>query len=740
MTTKSSQSLDSNPARDLANHLLQYTGVNVFLTGKAGTGKTTFLHALKCSSPKRMIVVAPTGVAAIQAGGVTIHSFFQLPFGLYLPGYEKVEADTSSKKQFANKFNREKINIIRSLNLLVIDEISMVRADTLDAINDVLQRYRGKDKAFGGVQLLLIGDLQQLAPIVKDEEWALMKQHYPSPYFFDSKALKQSQFTSIELKHIYRQSDENFISVLNKIRNKQMDRQVQEILHACYRPEFAPEDEEGYITLTTHNNQSKELNDKKLDAIPFSHFTYKASIQGDFPEYAYPTDRELILKQGAQVMFVKNDSSPDKRYFNGKIGVITRISKYSIEVKCPDDAECIDVSAETWNNTKYSINETTKEIVESVEGSFTQYPLKLAWAITIHKSQGLTFDKVIIDARRAFAHGQVYVALSRCKSLEGLVLKSVIEPDSLKEDAQVDNYSQSIAQAQLKHEDVERYQKAYYIELIQEQFDFSRLLFRFIDLKKFSYDNFFKLFPHLHGEIDKYLSLFRFEIYDIGEKFQKQICSMIQGSEKYEESEEIKERIAKAGIYFTEKLETIIAYILSKSQVELDNKALSKQLKQILERFNLAYCEKAQTIPKCLVGFSIMVYLETKAKALIEEAAPKTETKKVKKSTKISKEEKADLASSKVAKETNDKEDIHNPALFEALTLWRRELAKEKNIPSYCIITQKALIGIVNSEPRSDKELLKVNGLGKVKLEQFGSDILDIVDAYRSEESFDSLL
>ncbi|MEG1909432.1 MAG: AAA family ATPase [Bacteroidales bacterium] len=744
MTKNISLSSIPNPQRDLANHLLQFTGVNVFLTGKAGTGKTTFLHELKRTSPKRMIVVAPTGVAAIQAGGVTIHSFFQLPFGLYLPGYEKVEVSpttNTSTKQYANKFNREKINIIRSLNLLVIDEISMVRADTLDAINDVLQRYRGKDKPFGGVQLLLIGDLQQLAPIVKDEEWIQMQQYYNSPYFFDSRALQQSHFTPIELKHIYRQSDENFISILNKIRNKQMDAQVQQALKACYHPDFSPKDTEGYITLTTHNNQSKELNEQKLKAIKSSSFSFNATIQGEFPEYSYPTEYKLSLKKGAQVMFVKNDSSVEKRYFNGKIGVITQISKAGIEVQCPNEEDPIEVSPETWKNTKYSINETTKEIVESVEGSFTQYPLKLAWAITIHKSQGLTFEKVIIDAQRAFAHGQVYVALSRCKSLEGLVLKSLIGPDSLKEDIQVDTFSQNIAQIQLKETDVEQYQKDYYVELLQDQFDFSQLLFRFIDLKKFSYDNFFKIYPYLHGDIDKYLSLFRFEIYDIGEKFQKQLSYMVQHAANYEQAPEIKERIQKAAVYFIEKLEVIIAYILSKSKVELDNKASAKQLQQILERFHLAYCEKAHTLPLCLNCFSIPDYLAIKAKALIDDTPLKAKSEPKKTKSKLSKDEKASLKTEKATQTENSSElDIKNPALLEALILWRKALAQEKNLPAYCIVTQKALIGIVNTEPKSDKELLKVNGLGKVKLEKYGSELLDIVDAYRSQESFDNML
>ncbi|MDZ7742909.1 MAG: PIF1 family DEAD/DEAH box helicase [Bacteroidota bacterium] len=409
-----------NKQLQLAFDFVQYTGNNIFLTGKAGTGKTTFLHNLKKQSPKRMVVVAPTGVAAINAGGVTIHSFFQVSFGPQVPGYEEQGAGAAYKR-----FSKEKINIMKSLDLLVIDEISMVRADLLDAIDAVLRKYKNRRQPFGGVQLLMIGDLQQLAPVVKEDEWHILQQHYDTPFFFSSQALQQTSFTSIELKHVYRQSDQDFIELLNKIRDNNLDQQVVDVLNTRYIPGFKA-DEQGYITLTTHNAKARNINESRLQRLPGKTESFIAEVHGKFPDYNYPTDEKLVLKEGAQVMFVKNDPSPDKEYYNGKIGKIKSFVDDCVLVECPGENFTIQVVPVEWQNVKYGLDPETKAITEEIEGSFTQVPLKLAWAITIHKSQGLTFEKAIIDAEAAFAHGQVYVALSRCKSLEGLVLSSKI--------------------------------------------------------------------------------------------------------------------------------------------------------------------------------------------------------------------------------------------------------------------------------------------------------------------------
>ena len=423
--------MEQNSELALAWQFIENTGTHLFLTGKAGTGKTTFLRRLKQESPKRMVVLTPTGIAAINAGGVTIHSFFQIPFAPYVP-----ESSFSTNATYRFRFGKEKINIIRSMDLLVIDEISMVRADLLDAVDEMLRRYRDHHKPFGGVQLLMIGDLQQLAPVVKEEEWQMLKKYYDTPYFFSSLALKQTEYCTIELKTVYRQNDGVFLDLLNRIRENHCDSQVLEALNRRCLPDFQPRKEEGYIRLVTHNYQAQRINNYELEQLPGRSYAFRATIDGKFPEYSYPTDEVLELKKGAQVMFVKNDSSGEHRYYNGMIGEVTAVSASSIEVRAKDSGEDFLLQEEEWANAKYVLDEESKEIVEDIEGTFRQFPLKLAWAITIHKSQGLTFERAIIDASSSFAHGQTYVALSRCKTLEGLVLSAplsarVIKPKAL---------------------------------------------------------------------------------------------------------------------------------------------------------------------------------------------------------------------------------------------------------------------------------------------------------------------
>jgi ATP-dependent exoDNAse (exonuclease V), alpha subunit - helicase superfamily I member len=385
-----------NKELELAWEYVQKTKVNIFLTGRAGTGKTTFLKRLIKESPKNHIVVAPTGVAALNASGVTIHSFFQLPFGVTLPEYVRKEGD-SGVERF--RFNRAKISIIRSLELIIIDEISMVRADMLDAIDAVLKRIRHSTKPFGGVQMLMIGDVQQLAPVAKEDEWNILKEHYNSTFFFESKALKESGYVYIELKRIYRQTEGEFINLLEKVRTNSLNSNDLSQINKRYLENFSPNKEEGYITLCTHNNSAQQINEVKMQEINAPTYTFTAEVSGDFPEYMFPTNKFLSLKKGAQVMFTKNDISPDKKFVNGTIGIITNISKESIEVEPLDNqGETIFVEQQEWENQTYDINPETKEITSKIIGMFKQYPLKLAWAITIHKSQGLTFDKAIIDA------------------------------------------------------------------------------------------------------------------------------------------------------------------------------------------------------------------------------------------------------------------------------------------------------------------------------------------------------
>ena len=430
--------MENNPELQLAWQFIENTGTHLFLTGKAGTGKTTFLKRLREHTPKRMVVLAPTGIAAINAGGVTIHSFFQLSFAPFVP------ETTFNSAQMHYRFSKEKRNIIRSMDLLVIDEISMVRADLLDAVDAALRRYRDREKPFGGVQLLMIGDLQQLAPVVKDSEWELLKNHYETPYFFASRALRETVYMTIELKKVYRQSDTFFLSLLNKIRENKADDEVLNELNRRYQPGFHPRKEEGYIRLTTHNYQAQQVNDRELASLPGRAYSFRAEVEGNFPEYSYPADEVLTIKEGAQIMFLKNDVSSEKRYYNGMIGEVVSVDAKGMTVCGKDSTYVFQLLPEEWGNYKYVLNEDTKEITEEIEGVFRQYPIRLAWAITIHKSQGLTFERAIIDARNSFAHGQTYVALSRCKTLEGMVLETPLRREAIISDRIVDDFTKNV--------------------------------------------------------------------------------------------------------------------------------------------------------------------------------------------------------------------------------------------------------------------------------------------------------
>lgn len=442
-----------DPASYLSR-FINHTSKNVFLTGKAGTGKTTLLRKLIKSTYKKCLVAAPTGIAAINAGGVTIHSLFQLPFGAFIPVNQSATYQENIKLNDAFSVIKNlqmydsKRKLLRELELLIIDEVSMLRADLLDAIDLVLRHVRRNSHPFGGVQVLFIGDMLQLPPVVKDEEWKTLKNFYNSIYFFDAQVLQKNPPVYIELDKIYRQDDQQFVDLLNHLRNNEMTTTDYELLNTYYKVNFKPAPTEGYITLTTHNYKAVDLNRAFLAKLEGKSFFFEASIDGDFNEYAYPLEKTLELKIGAQVMFVKNDTSGQQRFFNGKIGYVTRMDKDNIEVKFNDGSSPVNVSPYKWENIKYKLNESTKEIEENITGTFQQYPLKLAWAITVHKSQGLTFEKAIIDIGDAFAPGQVYVALSRLRSLKGLVLTSSVNVNSIQADGKINSYTKSQAHQQ----------------------------------------------------------------------------------------------------------------------------------------------------------------------------------------------------------------------------------------------------------------------------------------------------
>lgn len=459
------------------------TNQNLFLTGKAGTGKTTFLKYIRENCYKKMAITAPTGVAAMNAGGTTLHALFWLPFGVFVEDYELKwdEQDNNiynKNRLFSTiKLTKQRRAILQELEMLVIDEVSMVRADTLDAIDVILKSVRRDMRPFGGVQVLFIGDLYQLPPVVRDQEWQILRNHYTSPFFFNAKVLRATSMIKLELQHIYRQSDDKFISVLNNIRNNECDQQDLEELNAHYKEDFVPEKNEQYITLTSHNRLADQINQEELAKLSGKMHNVKAVVKDDFQQGAYPTEETLTLKLGAQVMFIKNDTGEDRKYFNGKIGVVKELNldKHQVLVGFKDGSEDVVVRRETWENIKYKYNKGEDKIEEEVLGTFSQFPLRLAWAITIHKSQGLTFEKAIIDAGTSFAAGQVYVALSRLTGLEGLVLRSKIAPHAIRTDFQVVDFMKQLVKEDEVDEILKNSQRAYLGQILLQSFRWTSL-------------------------------------------------------------------------------------------------------------------------------------------------------------------------------------------------------------------------------------------------------------------------
>ena len=699
--------MDTNKELDLAYNFINYTDRNLFLTGKAGTGKTTFLRRLKSATYKRMVVLAPTGVAAINAGGVTIHSFFQLPFGPILPEQENSTGGPGKQALSGYRFTRRKIDLIRSLDLLIIDEISMVRADLLDGIDRVMRKYRNRFQPFGGVQLLMIGDLQQLPPVVKNDEWELLKAHYNTMFFFGSKAFQQARVISIELKQIFRQNDESFIRILNEIREDCLTPGSLSILNRRFKSGFNPPAEEGYIRLSTHNSGADKINRQELEKLKTTPHRFDAEVTGNFPEIAYPTFFHLVLKVGAQVMFVKNDSSADKRYYNGKIGTISEIDDGEILVQCPGETEEIPVNRVLWNNIKYVLNEESKELEEKTEGSFLQYPLRLAWAITIHKSQGLTFERAIIDAQAAFAHGQTYVALSRCKTMEGLVLSSPLSGDAVICDRVVNGFNRQISENQPGDTDLLQSKKQYQLALLDELFNFKPLNYQLSKGRELLQENEGSVLGDLPEKIASLISLCVQELIPVSEKFIRQVYSLAQQSDDVETNPDLQERIIKACGYYAAKMNKQLKESLSESSFETDNFALKKDINDRLGKIREIIHVKLACCEACQNGLKVKDFLATRAKALLADRAPEEKTKFAAKH-------------------------IHtlHPELYRMLLEWRNKVADERELVSYQVLTQKALIAIVNELPRNSKELLKLPGIGKKTIQNYGKAILNILAGY----------
>lgn len=727
--TKRQQKTMNNPELQRAWQIIENTGTHLFLTGKAGTGKTTFLRNLKKQSPKRTVVVAPTGIAAINAGGVTIHSFFQLPFAPFIPD------TTFNSTQNHYRFSKEKVNIIRSMDLLVIDEISMVRADLLDAVDAVLRRYRDRYKPFGGVQLLMIGDLQQLAPVVKEHEWSMLSPYYENMYFFDSRALQQTSYATIELKQVYRQSDPHFLSLLNRVRENKVDEQTLAELNRRYIPNFQPAKEKGYIRLTTHNYQAQQINDHELSLIKAPAFSYPAEISGNFPEYSYPTDQVLTLKKGAQIMFIKNDPTSAKQYYNGMIGEIHSIDANGFTVRTKESDALIAVAPEEWANTKYILNEETKEITEETEGVFKQYPVKLAWAITIHKSQGLTFEHAIIDAHSSFAHGQAYVALSRCKTLEGMVFSSPLSLQAIINDETVNNYNQYIETHVPSEEMIHTLQQTYFLNLLSELFDFSLIARSFNEQVRVIDEHFYKLFPQLLEEYKKQIQQFTLKVVDVSYRFHNQYERLVTQYPDYNTNAELQTRLIKGAEYFEKELQPFLT-LAEATNLPTDNKELRKKANNTLEGFWEALTQKRdllQYVQKS--GFHVNEYLRQKAYILLSETDKGGASSSGKSKDRGTQERSPRERSARERKKIEVPSDILHPELYRKLTEWRTEKARETGMPAYVIIQQKALLGMTNLLPDDAEALEAVPYFGRKGVEKYGLELLGIIRGYMKEQS-----
>lgn len=755
----------------LAERYVEETGVSVFLTGKAGTGKTTFLKEIVRQTSKRFAVVAPTGVAAINAGGVTIHSFFQLPLCPYLPDVKELVTEYQMPERMRS-LRKERVKILRTLDLLIIDEISMVRADILDAIDDILKRYRRNDRPFGGVQLLMIGDIQQLPPVVKESERPFMEQVYSSPFFFNSKVLQRLPYVTIQLEKVHRQSDRIFLDILNEVRSGMPGDAALNELNKRLFPGFVPPEDERWIRLTTHNAQADSVNEAKMNALETEEATFEAQIEGIFPENAYPAETRLRLREGAQVMFVRNDTSGEGRYYNGKIATVKKV-KPALIVE-DESGESIEVNTERWENIRYGLNEESGEIEGIVEGTFEQVPLRPAWAVTIHKSQGLTFDHVIIDAGAAFSFGQVYVALSRCRTLEGIVLTTPITRRCTFTSEEVTAFESSREPADEVRLKLPAMSNEYFTSTLCDAFDLQRLRYLYNRVNRIYQVNLSNLYPDQAGRFNtvgagnaaQVGGMFDssdgsgksapqpFEgirsLSDTAQKFQKQLryitASIHSGAP--DDFPLLRERVTKACEYFSTQFRPLASFAAPLTLVEIDDKEVRKAFKAASEEF-LAELRFRMTLYETILseGFSTKAYHKLKTdnelsdarslKALVRSLISTPEKASASKES-IQQAQRPDAVGEPVEPSTlrqvrePDGESatytgsIH-PELAQALVEWRREKYQKDNVPAFMILHQKTLLAIADLAPTTKEELLSVKGFGKSKCEKYGEEILEII-------------
>ena len=684
------------------------TDRSLFITGKAGTGKTTFLRNFRKETNKQIAVVAPTGVAAINAGGTTIHSFFQLPFTPFKP-----TPAWQSQLISQIKMSKPRRNVIRELEVLIIDEISMVRADVLDAIDVVLKTIRHRqNEPFGGVQMILIGDMHQLSPVAKTNEWSLISDYYKSVYFFDSHVIQKHPPIYIEFDKIYRQSDNQFIKVLNEVRNNSLSEEGANLLKRRYNCNFTPPPNDHYITLTTHNYSADYINRIELDKLSTPIHEFHARVNGTFPENAFPIEHVLELKEGAKVMFIKNDTETPRRFYNGKIGVVSAIEDDIITVECPGDDYQITVPTLTWENIRYNTNKETNTIEEEIIGTFEHVPLRLAWAITIHKSQGLTFEKAVIDAGKAFSPGQVYVALSRCRSLEGIVLKSPINTESISVDKQVIEFSSLKPDiAYISHE-LECARKEFETSMLLQLYVFNHIYnsakswHRATEGEEQSFNE--ETLPFVK-EINKQLE----HINEIGDKFRIQL-NQIVGKEDVNK-EYLSNRLKSSSLYFAEKLD-VLMNSLKKSPATTDSRTNAKLYDEAISSIYTEIALKKHLISATYNNFSVELYYQARNKFVMPDFNVKSYSR----------------GKTSVQLKSN------NPDLLNELVQIRNYISENESLPPYMVAQTKTLVQMADYMPQTDKDLIKIYGFGKKKLERFGAQFLDVINNYISENDLQS--
>lgn len=694
----------------LAANLVNQSSRNIFLTGKAGTGKTTFLKYIRENCPKQIAIVAPTGVAAINAGGVTIHSFFQLPLSPFLPeakGFAANNNEITTRNSLLSRLriNNEKKKVLQELELLIIDEISMVRCDTLDAIDTVLRFIRKKPhERFGGVQVLFIGDMFQLPPVIKDEEWNLLSESYEGPYFFDSQVIKEEPPVYIEFNKIYRQSEEQFISLLNQVRNNELEEDGLNILESRFNPAFRRAKQDGYIILTTHNDRARQINTAELRNLEGQLATYKADIEDEFSENAYPADELLLLKVGAQVMFIKNDTDKSKRYFNGKIGTVTRLEEDKIFVKCGEEPGEIEIKREKWENIRYTLNKTTRIIEDDVLGSFTQYPLRLAWAITIHKSQGLTFEKAIIDAGAAFAPGQVYVALSRCTSLAGMVLQSRIRSSSLSGDKRIVQFSRGNTSASQLRAELDAGRIKHLHSTLVKSFDFhlAHSLAKEIQDYLLKHPSSFnpETFPWMQQILE---GLGKLQV--TATKFHAKLKELFEQVAP-EDDPVLKERINAAAKYFVTELKPLIN-MLSFSPATTDSRIHAKEFNDNIKEIYAQLALKKYLLEGC-DGLPEPGFFHERKKNFVLPS----------------------VSINAYAGASQQRIESPHPELYQQLRKLRDSICLKKDIPVYLVAGSKGLDEMARFLPQTPIELEQISGFGKAKVEKYGDQFLEIIRQY----------